>query len=225
MVRSALGACGEIRPFYKAVKDDLILGQSVGFFKDLRIAGWSDIWEALVTTVLCQQINLAFAYGIRAKLAIAFGRRAGFGGEMHYAFPSPMSLARAGIDSLRRLQISQAKAETILRLAKAFAVGELSHKEIERLNDNEVVNRLTSVKGIGRWTAETALLRGLGRLDAFPAGDLGVVKYLAQGLLRWCEKASEQEMRDYAERWRPYRGLTLIYAYAELARRKASASG
>jgi 3-methyladenine DNA glycosylase/8-oxoguanine DNA glycosylase len=63
-------------------------------------------------------------------------------------------------------------------------------------------------------------MRGLARSDAFPGGDLGVVKYVAQGLLGKTEKATEAEMRTFAERWRPYRGLALIYCYAELIRQR-----
>jgi 3-methyladenine DNA glycosylase/8-oxoguanine DNA glycosylase len=84
------------------------------------------------------------------------------------------------------------------------------------------VERLTALRGIGRWTAETVLIRGLGRLDAFPAADLGIVKYLAQGLLGRRSPASEAQMRAFAERWRPYRAVALVYAYAELGRTRPS---
>ena len=73
-----------------------------------------------------------------------------------------------------------------------------------------MIERLVAYKGIGRWTAEIALLRGLGRPDVFPAGDLTVVKYLAQELLGRAEKASEAEMREYSERWRPHRACSLL---------------
>jgi DNA-3-methyladenine glycosylase II len=99
----------------------------------------------------------------------------------------------------------------------------LSDSALAKLPDDAVLERLTAIKGIGTWTAETVLLRGLGRIDAFPAGDLGVVKYLAQGLLRRAEPATEKEMRRYAEAWKPYRGLALVYAYAELQRLRAGA--
>ncbi len=92
--------------------------------------------------------------------------------------------------------------------------------ELEQLPDEELIERLTALKGIGRWTAEITLMRGFARPDAFPGGDLGVVKYLAQGLLGRKEVATEQEMRAFAERWRPHRALALTYAYAALARRR-----
>jgi DNA-3-methyladenine glycosylase II len=110
-----------------------------------------------------------------------------------------------------------------VRLGQAFASGALREDDLAALPDEDVVERLIEIKGIGRWSAEIALLRGLARVDAFPAGDLGVVKYVAQGLLGKAEKASEADMRAFAERWRPYRGLALIYCYAELIRRRSDA--
>jgi DNA-3-methyladenine glycosylase II len=115
--------------------------------------------------------------------------------------------------------MSASKIGTVARLAKGFSSGELSESEIAALPEEAAVERLTEIKGIGRWTAETALLRGLARADAFPAGDLGIMKYLAQGLFEHGRRASESEMRLYAERWRPWRGLALIYCWAELAHR------
>ncbi len=217
----SLGAFTDVRPFYKAAVRDRILAGCQRRFEGLRIAGWPDAWEALVTTVLCQQVNLAFAYTLRARIVSEYGASANIGGETYRAFPLPEQLARAGVGDLRRLQLSQSKAETLRGLATTFAKGELSQAELDELPDEAVIDRLVQVKGVGTWTAETVLLRGLGRLDAFPAGDLGVVKYLAQGLLQRPAPASEKEMRSYAERWRPYRGFALVYAYAELNRRKA----
>jgi DNA-3-methyladenine glycosylase II len=115
--------------------------------------------------------------------------------------------------------MSANKIGTVARLASGFSSGELSEAEIAALPDETAIERLTSMKGIGRWTAETALLRGLARADAFPAGDLGIVKYLAEGVFEHGRRATESEMRLYAERWRPWRGLALVYTWAELAHR------
>jgi DNA-3-methyladenine glycosylase II len=88
-----------------------------------------------------------------------------------------------------------------------------------------VVDRLIALHGVGRWTAEVTLMRGLARPDAFPAGDLAVVKYLAKELLGRAEVATEDEMREFSERWSPHRALALVYAYAEMqTRQKAKAA-
>jgi DNA-3-methyladenine glycosylase II len=213
-----LGAAIDVRPFYRAVRRDPVLGPSIRPFRGMRIAGRPHPFEALVTAVLSQQVNLRLAYGIRADLVRELGRRAWMDGVRYHALPTPARIASRTVAWLRDLRLSRAKAETLLRLAEAFAEGRLSDDALRELPDEEVIARLVEIKGVGRWTAEMALLRGLGRLDAFPGADLGVVKYLARDLFGR-ESASEAEMRDIAERWRPYRGLALVYAYGELARR------
>jgi DNA-3-methyladenine glycosylase II len=210
----------DVRPFYRAFRDDALLKDPIRRFRGLRIAGTASLWEALVTAILSQQINLRFAYDIRRELAIAFGRRSTWEGETFIGFPRPEAIARERKSSLRAFRLSRAKAVAIQGVARAFADGSLDEEEVARLSDEEAIEKLTAIVGVGRWTAEIALLRGLGRVDIFPAADLGVVKYLAQGLLGHAGRAREDDMRRYSERWRPYRGLALVYAYAELARRK-----
>lgn len=218
-----LGAGLDVRPYYRAFRDDPLLADALRHSRGLRIAGAPSLWEAIVTAVLSQQINLAFAYDIRRELAVAFGRRARFDGETWFAFPAPSRIARETEASLRRFRLSGAKAGTLLRTAKAFALGEISEAEVAALPDEDAIARLTSLKGIGRWTAEIALLRGLGRADVFPGGDLGVVKYVAMQLLGHRARVTERKMRRFADRWRPYRGLALVYAYAEMASRSHTA--
>jgi DNA-3-methyladenine glycosylase II len=220
LVGRALGASADLRPFYRAARLDPLLAPLVRRFRGLHIAGYPSLWEALVTAVLTQQVNLAFAFSIRAHLAEAFGRRARLSGETFTAFPTPKRVAAAGEAGLEGFRMSRNKIGTIARVAAAFASGELSEDEIAVLPDEEAVERLVALKGIGRWTAETALMRGLGRPDAYPAGDLSVVKYLAETLFEHGRRGTEAEMRALAERWRPWRGLALVYSWAELARRE-----
>ncbi|HKA36912.1 MAG TPA: hypothetical protein VKH43_08840 [Thermoanaerobaculia bacterium] len=215
----SLGAGLDVRPFYRAFRDDPLLSGALRHSRGLRIAGTPSLWEGIVTAVLSQQINLAFAYDIRRELSIALGRRVRFDGETWFDFPRPSRVALETERSLRKFRLSRAKAGTILRTAKAFASREISETDVASLPDEEAIARLTSIKGIGRWTAEIALLRGLGRADVFPGADLGVVKYVAMQLLGHRARVTEETMRRFADRWRPYRGLALVYAYAEINRR------
>jgi DNA-3-methyladenine glycosylase II len=222
-VQRTLGAALDVRPFYRAFRDDRLLGAPIRAFRGLRIAGWPTLWETLLTAILSQQVNLAFAYSIRRELALEFGRKRRVEGVTYVTFPTPERIAREDPDGLRGFRLSGAKARAIHELAQEFASGRLSQDALEALPDDAAVERLTALRGVGRWTAEIALIRGLGRIDAFPAADLGVVKYVAQGLLGRRKVASEREMRRFAQRWRPYRALALAYAYAELERRQALA--
>jgi len=220
VVERTLGAGEDIRPFYRALARDRWLADPLRRFRGLRIAGTGSLWESLATAVLCQQINLRFAYSIRHELSLSLGRRARFVEERYVAFPTPRAILRAA-PSLTGFRLSRSKAAALSALARAFLEGALEEEEIAGLPEEEAILRMTRYPGVGRWTAEIALLRGLGRVDAFPAADLGVVRYLAEGILGHDGKQSERQMRAFAERWRPYRGLALVYAYAELERLKA----
>lgn len=224
VVERALGAATAVSPFYRAHRADEVLAAPIRAFRGLRGAGVPSLWEGLVTAVLAQQVNLQFAYDIRRELSLAYGRRARFSGETYVAFPSPEPFAAESLPRLRRFRLSRSKAVAIREIARAFASGALSEEILAPLSDEEAIGRLTALHGVGRWTAEIGLLRGLGRTDIFPAGDLGVVKYLAQGLLGHPTRAKEDAMRRFAERWAPHRGLALVYGYAELNRRRASLS-
>lgn len=210
----------DLKPFYRASRTDELLGPLTPRFRGLKLPASPTVFESLVMAVLSQQVNLTFAYSIKQELVETFGERWQQNGETHHAFPTPDRFAGETADGLRRFRLSQAKAATLVRLGEAFASGDFTDAELQALSDEDIVERLIRIKGIGRWSAEIALLRGLARPDAFPGGDLGVVKYVAQGLLGKTEKATEADMRAFAERWRPYRGLALIYCYAELMRRQ-----
>jgi DNA-3-methyladenine glycosylase II len=218
-VERVLGARGDVRPFYRKFRKDPLLGPLIRRHLGLRVAGRLDAWETLLQIVLSQQIHLKLAHGMLADLAENLGRRSRFGGRTYHSFPAPGAIDSERVSTLRRFRLSRAKAETLKRLAAAFVNGALSDEVLHALPDEDAIDLLTSHKGVGRWTAEFTLLRGLGRADVFPGGDLGVVKYLAQEMLGYQGLAREKDMRRFAEGWRPYRGLALIYAYAELAHR------
>jgi DNA-3-methyladenine glycosylase II len=218
IIDRSLGARCPLGPFYRAFRDDPLLADSIRTHRGLSLCGGATLFEAIITSVLAQQVNLKFAYSIYQALAQRYGERLEVEGEAFIAFPTPERIARVRHATLRNLKLSNAKASAIHRIARAFAKGELDESELEQLADEDVIERLIAYKGIGRWTAETAIMRGLGRLDVFPAGDLGVVKKIAIEMLGRNQVASEAEMRTFSKRWHPYRSLALIYAYATLYR-------
>ena len=209
----------DLKPFYRKVRTDELLGPITPRFRGLKLPASPTVFESLVMAVLSQQVNLTFAYSIKRELVETFGEQWQTNGATYHAFPVPERFAAETPEGMRRFRLSQAKAAALVRLGEAFATGVLNDEALRSLSDEEIVEQLIQIKGIGRWSAEIALLRGLARPDAFPGGDLGVVKYVAQSLLGKAEKATEADMRAFAERWRPYRGLALIYCYAELMHR------
>jgi DNA-3-methyladenine glycosylase II len=221
VVERVLGGGLDLAPFARVHGRDPLLGPLLRAHRGLRVAGAFDLFEALVNAVLTQQVNLAFAYSVRAELARAYGASAEVDGARWLAFPSPERLAEAPLAELRTMRLSQAKAETLLRLARACACGELAEHDLAPLSDEDAIAALVRWKGVGRWTAEVALIRGLARPDVFPAGDIAVLRRLAPEWLG--REASEPEIRAFAERWRPWRSLALVYFFEALAARRKSA--
>ena len=215
-VRRSLGAACDLKSFYRSLRDDELLAESIRAHHGMALCGGASFFEAIVTTVLAQQVNLKFAYSIYDALTSRYGERLKVDGEERIAFPTAARISRVRDATLRNFKLTGGKAGAIALIAKAIAKGELDAAQLAELSDEEVILRLVAYKGIGRWTAETAMIRGLGRIDVFPAGDLGVVKKIAMDMLGRTEVAREDEMREFSERWRPYRSLALIYAYASM---------
>jgi DNA-3-methyladenine glycosylase II len=211
VVERVLGASADLRPFVAAHARDALLGPALAAHRGLRVAGAFDLFESLVNAVLTQQVNLQFAYSIRAELVRAYGRSARIDGERWLAFPAPAAIAAASEAELRGFRLSAAKAATLRRIAQACVEGALAEEPLAALSDEAAIDALVRWKGIGRWTAEVALIRGLGRLDVFPAGDLAVLKRLAPAWLG--RDASEAKVRAFAARWHPFRSLALVYAF------------
>jgi len=221
-VLRALGAGRSLRPFYRACAEDPLLARAIQENRGLHVVGSASVFESILTAVFAQQVNLSFAYSIRRELCETFGERLDVDGESYVAFPEPQRLARLSEARLRGFRLSRMKTIAIREISRAFSSGGLDEDELDGLADDEVVDRLTRYKGIGRWTAEIALLRGLGRPDVFPAGDLSIIKGMASEFLGREGLARESEMREFSERWRPHRSLALVYAYKELHRRAQS---
>jgi 3-methyladenine DNA glycosylase/8-oxoguanine DNA glycosylase len=143
-----------------------------------------------------------------------FGETLMTAGETFYAFPRAAALATTNVDALRALGLSGSKAISIIELARRIHEGELNEDELEREDNESLIERLTQLRGIGRWTAEWALMLHFGRTDVFPAGDLAlrgfVLKYYNDGRLM-----TEREIRALAEvRWGKWASYAAVYFLA-----------
>jgi len=133
-----------------------------------------DPFTALIRSISAQQVNLTWAATVRRRLAELYGVRHEIAGTFVYSLKAE-SMARATIDELRAIQLTTAKARSVIDVAEAGVRGELSRTELAELSDEDVIERLTRLRGIGRWSAEWFLARTLGR-PRVVAGDLGVRK-------------------------------------------------
>ena len=127
-----------------------------------------------------------------------------------HAFPHPKALASARIDSLKRLGFSRAKSLAMIELARGVASGRLDLERVTGLDDDAAVAALCALRGVGRWTAEYVLLRGVGRLQIFPGDDVGAQKALGRWLGRTSLSGYDVVERALAP-WRPWAGLIYFH--------------
>ncbi len=203
----------DLKPFYRMAKDDADLAPIVKRFKGLKPVRHLSAFEALVTAITAQQVNLTFAGVIRGRMVKRWGRKLRVDEQTYYAFPRPERLARARVSTFRAMQFSERKAEYVIGVARAALEGRLEEGELRALPIGEAVNRLTEIRGVGRWTAEQMLFRALGRVEVFPGGDLGVQKVVAH----YCfgkERVDERCARVRADGWHPWASLATTYLFA-----------
>jgi len=183
--------------------------------RGLRMIYTPDLYEALMVAVVNQQVSVAATESIRRRLYAGLGDRVNSDGVTYLGCPSPRRLLAAGTRELRALGLSRQKARYVREVAERAVTGALDRGLFDDLEDEVAITKLTEIPGVGRWTAEIVLMRGLGRADVFPAGDLGLV-VAAQRVLNRKDRPSEDELRAMAERWRGWRSYGALYLWRSL---------
>jgi len=176
----------------------------------LRVPGAWDGFELAVRAILGQQVSVLAATTLAGRLAARFGHPLERpSGSLTHLFPSAEALSRG---NLQVIGITKARAETIRGLASAVARGRLRLDSSLGLDD--AVQRLSALPGIGEWTAQYVALRAFGEPDAFPAGDLGLRRALADD----AGMPSTPLLSRMAESWRPWRGYAAVHLWTSEAR-------
>ena len=209
-VRLLLGLNVDLTPFYSLARGDAFLSALVEPLWGLKAPRFPTVFEALVNAIACQQISLAAGITVMGRLAERFGQRVWFEGEEYVAFPEPAELAGASDAELRCLGFSTPKARYVIGLARGLAGGSLQLDGLASSPDEQVLQTLLTLPGIGRWSAEYAMLRALGRLDVFPADDVGA----ARNLSRWLaldHRPAATEVREIVSRWKPWSGCVYLH--------------
>ena len=207
--------------FYDILADDPVLSGAIGHLRGLRLTRAESVYEAMVQAIAAQQISGAVARVIRDGLVTTYGAAIEVDGHVVHAFPKPETIVEAGVDALRALKLSVRKAEYILGISERAIDGELDYDLLDGLSNDEVIERLSAIRGVGRWTVQWVLMRALGRVDVLPAGDLALQRTIGD-LYFDGRRLTESELDAFAvERWSPYRGLATAYLFAHLRQQRA----
>jgi DNA-3-methyladenine glycosylase II len=202
VVRKLLGLQLELEPFRAFAQGEPVLAGAVQRFVGYRPPLAPDPFEALVSSITAQQVSLHAAFAVRSRFIERFGEPA----EHAVGFPARERVARATEEELTALGFSRRKAEYVLGVARA----DLDFDALDRLPDGEVKARLTSLRGLGEWSADWFLARYLGRPEAWPAGDLG----LRKAVLTFYPDVTD--VRAAGIRFQPFQNLSAHYLLAAL---------
>ena len=167
----------------------------------LRFRGFKDPYRALIRAVVYQQLSVKAAATIYGRLMALFGAR----------HPEPSDILRASDAVLRGAGLSRQKIAAIRDIAQKRLDGAIPHsRSMNRLSDDQIIARLTEVRGVGRWTVEMYLMFSLGRPDVLPVDDLGVRRGAERMLGR---SLTPRELAQYGERWAPWRSAAAWHCW------------
>jgi len=190
---------------HKVLKKDPKLAKIMKLVGEYQIRTSRNYYESLVEAIITQQLAGSAAKAISNRFRSLYGK----------SFPKPIDVINTSDPKLRKTGLSRMKIEYIKELSKAIEAKKLKIRSISKLSDEEVVEQLTQIKGIGRWTAEMFLIFSLGRMDVLPVGDLGLRKGI-QLYNSADELPNAAEIEKLGERWRPYRTVATWYLWKSL---------
>ena len=224
-VRRLFGLDFDLPGFYRMAKADPALAELVPALYGLRPTLTPTPLEMLVGAITAQQVNLAFAFALRASLVRRFGATVPFDGEMLHAFPEAEVLARVPVRTFRAMKFSTRKGEYVRGVARAVADGTVDLSVLTAASSEDVIESLTALHGLGRWTAEWFIARCLGRGEVCPAGDLAVRKVFERFYPRRRAYTEDAMRRRAREAWGPYQNLAIHYLLGGLRLARPATGG
>ena len=197
--------------FYKDVENEPVMRQIAQQLYGLKNPTTPTVFESLVDSIVEQQISIKVAHTIEQRLAKKFGETLTIDDNTNFAYPTPENIATASISEVQQVGLSRRKAEYIQNAAKLIAEGKLDLEQMKNeKNPDRIISELDEIRGIGVWTAELTMLRGMQKLDAFPADDFGIRRVISR---YYCagKPIKTTEAREIAERWGRWKGLAAYY--------------
>jgi len=191
---------------------DPVLAELIGRFGELsfehrrRGRPQTDAYGTLLRSIVAQQVSSKAAAAIYGRVLELFDGRS----------PAPAELLAVGPEALRAAGLSNRKVDYIRDLAQHVEDGELELDRLDELSDDEVIEEITAVRGLGLWSAQVFLMFHLERPDVLPTGDVGIRRAVREAY-GFDHLPEADELERIAEPWRPYRTLACIYLWESLA--------
>lgn len=206
-----LGLQFDMKPFYRLARHDPALSPLAAKFRGLKPPRLPSIFEALINAIACQQLSLTVGLILLNRMAERCRPDLELGS---LPFPRAKDVLKLAPQQFRALGFSRQKSRAIQTVATSISNGTLDSDAVESLDNGSALKRLQELRGIGRWSAEYVLLRGLGRLTMFPGDDVGARNNLA----RWLGLRKPLDYEGVARRvrhWQPCAGLIYFHLLME----------
>jgi DNA-3-methyladenine glycosylase II len=210
LVQRMFGLAVNLHPFYELARGSAVIGPLAERFSGLRPPRFPTVFEALINSIACQQVTLDLGIVLLNRLSERFGAHVVDRGVALHGFPAPADLANASEESIRQLGFSRQKTRAIRDLSTGVADSSVDLAALDRATNKEAVAYLSRLRGIGRWSAEYVLLRGLGRLDTFPGDDVGAQNNV-QRLFHLADRPTYDSIRQLTTSWHPYEGVVYFH--------------
>jgi DNA-3-methyladenine glycosylase II len=197
--------------FYKEARNDDLMKRVTSRLFGLKSPTTQFAFEALIDSIVEQQISLKVANTFERRIIKRWGDCLKLGDGVFYVYPTPKNLAAATQKELRAVGLSERKAEYIKNIASIITAGKMDLETLKTSKmADDIIQELDKIKGVGVWTAELTMLRGMSRFEAFPADDLGlrrtISRYYCNG-----KPILSSEARKIAENWGKWKGLAAYY--------------
>jgi DNA-3-methyladenine glycosylase II len=170
-----------------------------------------DPYNCIVKCIIHQQLNLSFAH----KLTERFVKTFGFEQDGVWYYPRPEKVATLTMEELRNIQFSGRKAEYVITISQAIVDGHVNLELLKDLSEEEIYKQLIKWKGIGPWTIQNLLMFGYGKVNLFPATDIGIQNALKQ-VYQLDRKPTLAEIEEYKKPWEPYLSYASLYLWRSI---------
>lgn len=198
----------DLKPFYS--NQDPVMERLIRRLHGLKPPRTASIYEALIIAYTEQQISLRVAMTFQRRIVERYGKRLQHGEFTFHSFPTPETLASADVNELCSLGLSQNKANFITELSRRVSSGEMDIESLKTWSTFKARKALQSIRGVGEWTSDYVLVRGLGRNEMVPYDDLGTQDSV--GLYYKCgARATRGEVKEILGRFGTYAGLANYY--------------
>jgi DNA-3-methyladenine glycosylase II len=197
--------------FYKDIENDSVMRGVTRQLFGLKNPTTQTVFESLVDSIVEQQISIKVAQKLEERLVKKFGDKLDVDDETYFAFPTPNNIASASVEEIQQVGLSWRKTEYIQNAARLIMSGKFDLEGMKNKGSLEqIIAELDKIKGVGVWTAELTMLRGMQKLDALPADDFGlrrvISKYYCGGRM-----IKAAEAREISKAWGRWKGLAAYY--------------